>query len=74
MKSKVSVKKLNLNKETIADLKTGKMKDVYGGGDVTVPATPPIGCTYTCLHTCANTCATCGTGLPICPCGIEPEL
>ncbi|MCX6582941.1 MAG: class I lanthipeptide [Candidatus Aminicenantes bacterium] len=52
MKSKVIGKKLALNKKTIADLKTGKMKDVYGGGDVTVPATPPIGCTQTCLTNC----------------------
>lgn len=73
MKSKVSVKKLSLNKKTIADLKSDKMRVVYGGITVPQPATPPIGCTYTCLHTCANTCATCGTGLPICPCGIEPE-
>lgn len=48
MKSKVYVKKLTLNKKTIADLKSGKMREVYGGGDITVPATPPIGCTLSC--------------------------
>jgi hypothetical protein len=66
MKSKVIGKKLALNKETIADLKTGKMKEVYGGGDITVPATPPIGCTNSCAI-CPTEC-TCGTVDNICPC------
>lgn len=48
MKSKIIGKKLALNKETIADLKSGKMREVYGGIPTNLPATPPIGCTYSC--------------------------
>jgi len=61
MKSKVIGKKLALNKETIADLKTGKMREVYGGGDVPQLATPPVGCTGTCLSYCTG-------GEIVCPC------
>jgi hypothetical protein len=34
MKSKVFVKKLTLNKKTIANLKNGDMREVYGGKDM----------------------------------------
>ncbi len=66
MKSKIFGKKLNLNKKTIADLKTDKMREVYGRGVVTQPVTPPIGCTYSCV-VCPTDC-TCGTVDNICPC------
>lgn len=61
MKSKVYGKKLNLNKKTIADLKTDKMREVYGGIPTDLPATPPIGCTGTCLSYCTG-------GQIVCPC------
>jgi hypothetical protein len=66
MKSKVSVKKLSLNKKTVADLNSGKMREVYGGEAKTRPVTPPIGCTETCSP-CPTECTRL-TGIPNCPC------
>lgn len=68
MKSKVSGKKLNLNKKTIADLKTDKMRKVYGGILTDLPATPPIGCTITCIS-----CTTVGQNNP-CRCEVETDM
>lgn len=69
MKSKVSVKKLSLNKKTVADLNSGKMGEVYGGENRYTPTcTQPPPCSETCsIPVCPTEC-TCGTGNPICPC------
>jgi len=58
MKSKVFVKKLTLNKKTIANLKKGKMREVYGG----IPTVPTAG--ISCMPNG-------GSGRPDCQCGIE---
>jgi hypothetical protein len=62
MKSKTFGKKLTLNKETIADLKIGKMKDVQGGKDA-----PYKSLLYEITGCCPTEC-TCGTGDPLCAC------
>ena len=56
MKSKVFVKKLTLNKKTIANLKNGEMREVYGGIDMDLTD----GCT---LYSCVSCFP---TGLPDC--------
>ena len=60
MKTKKFSKKLVLNKKTITDLKTDKMREAYGGYRYPVPATPPLYCTATC------TCIITGDPCPDC--------
>ena len=54
MKTKKFVRKLKLNKKTIADLNSNEMKNVYGGVTttvITICITPHIGSgCYICSH------------------------
>lgn len=65
MKTKTFKKKLNLNKNTIADLSNGQLGHVKGGCVDTFPSCPikPVSEDPTCLVTCATceTCVTCVT-------------
>lgn len=67
MKSKIIGKKLNLNKKTIADLQTDKMREVHGGILTDLPATPPVGCTITCISCTSD-------GQNHCRCEVEPDM
>ncbi|MDQ1354943.1 MAG: hypothetical protein QG657_5252 [Acidobacteriota bacterium] len=55
MKTKTLRRKLVLVRETIADLDIDKMKNAYGGKDLTFPNSNCLACTVTC-QTCVYTC------------------
>lgn len=72
MKSKRITKRLNLNKNTVADLDRMELiKNAHGGVDAkyTLAWTNCLACSYTCNITCPATCVSCEpTGNIECPC------
>ena len=72
MKSKKFAKKLMFKKNTIANLSTGQLGNVKGGG---MSLTDPLICQQ--HDTCQLTCDSCVTCYASCPnpknCGVPPE-
>ncbi len=62
MKTRKFIKKLHLNKKTVADLNNGEMKGAYGGKECSArPCFETESCTQeTNCGTCPITCGTCG--------------
>jgi len=69
MKAKKLTKKLNLNKETVADLAGGDMKKVQGGIGLTINWTNCLACSGTCGYSCLGTCVSCNTNDTVDPQG-----
>ncbi len=63
MKTKQLVKRLGLNKETIANLNAIQMKDIYGGATASAVSLCPTNCKTSPCGTC-GTCQSCDVTTP----------
>ena len=71
MKTKKIKKKLKLDKSTISNLYTGRMKEVKGGIPVSDPPVCPTGTENTCITCYGYTCPQCGGGGGTAKCEID---